>query len=537
MNTLAKILVVDNDPSVGNDLTEILTPLGYEVYRAVGSGEQLLENAIQQGYAVRPHVAIVDLRLIDDYMDETSGISLLKPFSSAKCILYSSHLTATVTRDARKLGAYEWLNKADDPELLVQIVQEAAETMSARQKGLSIHWPESWQVPQVLTQIFPAPPEDAVTPVDREVLDDVLRQLFPEQNVLLASTLSGAIVTITATSRARSFVMKIMPDQLEPQVVKVAKAADVAREVENYQVHVENRLGGHFHTRLERHVTFWDMGAALYSFLGTPLNTIRTFSSFYRGQQESEGIVVPLRHFFLEVWQRHYATWHALPEQTTLFDRYDEQFHLKAKLAREPDRMLFRVLAGVEPQLPDPIDWLRRHNDQSIAIGAKEIIAHGDLHGDNLFVSGQHAWVIDFERTGRHHALCDFAELEIDILTRLIRKNGMSDSAFRQAFVNLLLLLMQREFAGSSSTSTPTEPILPADRELRKAAETILALRRLAQQSVGHRDGQEYLWALLFDAIFACYMEHAKPEQRERAFLVAAVICEELRGNTNANRT
>ena len=81
VNTLAKILIVDNDPSVGEDLIEMLTPVGYEAHLVTGNGMQPLQNAIRLGQQVRPHVAIVDVRLLDDYTDETSGIKLLEPLA------------------------------------------------------------------------------------------------------------------------------------------------------------------------------------------------------------------------------------------------------------------------------------------------------------------------------------------------------------------------------------------------------------------------------------------------------------------------
>ena len=197
MDTLAKILIVDNDPSVGEDLATMLDPRKYETHLVTGNGMQLLQNAIRLGQQIRPHIAIVDVRLLDDYTDETSGIKLLEPLASAKCILYSSHLTATITRDARRHGAYEWINKADDPELLLQIIEDAATIMSARQKQLTVHWPDSWKIPQIVEQVFATENDAPSNPVDHNVLNDVLVQLFPQQQRLYAATLSGAIVTIT----------------------------------------------------------------------------------------------------------------------------------------------------------------------------------------------------------------------------------------------------------------------------------------------------------------------------------------------------
>ena len=255
--------------------------------------------------------------------------------------------------------------------------------------------------------------------------------------------------------------MKILPDKLEPQAVKIAKATDIVAEVANYHEHVENRLGGHFHTRLERHVRFWDVGAALYSFLGTPLDTIKTFSTFYREQSNTDKIMRPLQHFFGEVWHRHYNAQQVLPDGQTLYDEYNKKFGLETKLQSDPAPELYRILAQVDVELPDPIDWLRRHKNDSRVADAKQAVVHGDLHGDNMFVSQQYGWVIDFERTGPSHALRDFAELEIDILTRLLSTEKMPAAAFQINFVALLQLLMQVEagrWPGTDRFSTHGDP-------------------------------------------------------------------------------
>ena len=237
----------------------------------------------------------------------------------------------------------------------------------------------------------------------------------------------------------------------------------------------------------------------------------------------------PLEHFFNEVWHRHYSAWCAMPTSKTLYDEYSEKFGLDTKLQKDPDRSLYRMIARIEPELPDPIDWLRRHKHDSRIAGAKEAIVHGDLHGDNLFVNQQYAWAIDFERTGPSHALRDFAELEIDILTRLLSVENAA--TFQTNFVALLQTIMRVDLLSSgSAASVQRAALLAMGAEFGKAAATIFELRQIAQKTVSYRDGHEYLWSLLFDAVFASYMEHAKAQQRERAFLVAAVICDKLRG-------
>lgn len=522
-NSLAKILVVDNDPTVGADLEEMLVTIGYEVQVTPGSGEELLSNAIKAGRNFRPHVVILDLRLLDDYSDETSGLQLLEPLSSARCILYSAHLTPSVTRDARKFGAHEWLNKADAPELLLEIINEATNRLSSRSRHWVVRWPDSWPMPLIVKQVFPQADENETT-----LLNDLLIQLFPRQQTLQVSTVSGAIVTLTSPSHRRSVVIKVTPDNQEPQIVKFAEASQIRDEARHYEQYVHHRLAGLFHTQLERSVEFWDVGAALYSFLGTPLNAIWSFAAFYADQPDCEAILKPLHHFFYEVWQRNYRERAALGQ--SLYDHYQERFQLEEKLARPLTTELKLRLQLTQPRLDDPIAWVQRHKESSLFADAQSAIVHGDLHGDNLFVNGQYSWAIDFERTGPSHILRDFAELELDILARLLTlpmPPPPAPSGFDPRFVELVKFLMDAHFLPVETQMRYLQGIeLP---EIYKAAQSILSLRAIAKTVTLYQNPREYLWAVLFDALFAACMNDATPERRERAFLVAAVICDRLK--------
>ncbi len=520
---LAKILVVDNDPTVGADLEEMLATIGYEVQVTPGNGMDLINNAIAIGHTFRPHVVILDLRLLDDYSDETSGLQLLEPLSSARCILYSAHLTPGVTRDARKFGAHEWLNKADAPEFLLDIINEATSRLSSYARNWVVRWPESWRMDIVLQQIF-----TQATEVEAAVLNDLLVQLFPQQQTLYISTVSGAVITMTSPSNRRSVVLKVTPDDQEPQIVKFAEAQQIRDEARNYERYVRNRLVGHFHTHLERSVQFWDVGAALYNFLGTPLNTIWPFSAFYAEQKDTETILKPLHHFFSEVWQRNYRERSLLGQ--SLYNHYQERFGLEEKLARPVTRELKLRLQLSGLPFEDPIAWMQRHHESSAFPDALIAIVHGDLHGDNLFVDGRYSWAIDFERTGPSHMLRDFAEMELDLLARLtpLPTDPLPhQGGFHPQFVELVKFLMDAHFLSPEAQTHHLQKIgVP---EFHKAASTVLGLRTIAKTVTLYQNPREYLWATLFDALFAACMNSTTTERRERAYLVAALICDRLK--------
>ena len=132
-----RVLVVDNDDKICHYLTLVLTKRNYQVETVSGNGAGLINNAVAMAKRFRPHVAIVDLRLIDDYIDELSGLELLPLLESARCILYSAHLgTAVIRKAAREYKAFGWVDKFD-MEALFNTVKEAAEEASAgsRQAG------------------------------------------------------------------------------------------------------------------------------------------------------------------------------------------------------------------------------------------------------------------------------------------------------------------------------------------------------------------------------------------------------------------
>ena len=70
-------MVIDNDERLASYLKPLFTKRGYAVYTAQGFGAALRENALTLARQVRPHVAIIDLRLDDDFTDEPTGLLLL----------------------------------------------------------------------------------------------------------------------------------------------------------------------------------------------------------------------------------------------------------------------------------------------------------------------------------------------------------------------------------------------------------------------------------------------------------------------------
>jgi hypothetical protein len=475
-----------------------------------------MSRAIALAEDFRPHVAIVDLRLLDEYSDDRSGLQLLEGLRSASRILYSAYLTPELTLEVvKRYNTKRWVSKHQSPQQLLDEVSDAASQTFRR--DLTVHRPGPLSSQRIVEALFG---HSADVPLD--LVDDTLGQLFSENQGLTLRPLVGAAVSPFSVSRGRSVVSKAHPDNLEPVVVKLAPAKQTRNEERNYQEHVKGRLVGQFYAQLERTVEFWDLGAARYSFLGSSLRALPSFAASYRQEKDPQNILKPLIHFFKEVWSNHYGrpiSWDPPP----LFQVYDRALGLKERLESFSYRENTLTFPGLPVSFENPVLWALEHSDTSLLRNAQCAVTHGDMHGDNLFVDGEHSWAIDFERTGPGHILRDFVELEVDILTRLVPFLNYDLSRFYE----LVTALME---PSASLTSSRPRGQSPADAENHKALEVITGLRRLAYEVTQFRDFREYLWGLLLDALFVATLVSRDSPQRERSLLLAAVICESLQG-------
>jgi hypothetical protein len=283
---------------------------------------------------------------------------------------------------------------------------------------------------------------------------------------------------------------------------------------------VSGYLGERYVARLENTAEFWDLGAACYTFFGTSLQMLPLFQDHYHTQQAPESLLKPLKHFFAEVWGALYrGTIRPCRSCKTLFERYDQVFHIQRHISKVDACAELLAVPGLPGPLINPLLWIVEHHAESQIDGARLAITHGDLHGQNLFVDGEHAWTIDFERTGSGHCLRDFIELETDIATRLAQfPQDDLLSYFRFAVA----------LAALSEPRSPTCPDLVAGLEAHKALSVICGIRELAYQATSYHNAQEYLWGLLLNAVFVGTLVDEQAPQRRRAFLLASVLCERL---------
>src|ERR1041384_3104041 len=117
------ILVVDDEKPQRDILQEILTSAGYDVTSAA-SGEAALKFARDRSF---------DLALTDLKMTGMDGIELLQQLlaldSSIIVILLTAHGTIDSAKDALRRGAFDYLQKPFDREILLQTIKRALGTL------------------------------------------------------------------------------------------------------------------------------------------------------------------------------------------------------------------------------------------------------------------------------------------------------------------------------------------------------------------------------------------------------------------------
>jgi len=119
---MANILVVDDEMGIRELLNEILSDEGHVVYSA--------ENA-QQARTVRDQLQ-PDLVLLDIWMPDTDGVTLLKEWSkdnklTMPVVMMSGHATIDTAVEATRIGACNFLEKPIALQKLLKTVNQALE--------------------------------------------------------------------------------------------------------------------------------------------------------------------------------------------------------------------------------------------------------------------------------------------------------------------------------------------------------------------------------------------------------------------------
>lgn len=129
----ATVLVVDDEPEIRRLLKEILEDEHYAVVTA--------DNAAQARAAWRD--ARPDLVLLDIWLPDTDGITLLKEWAAAGAletpvIMLSGHGTVETAVEATRLGAYDFIEKPVSMGKLLVSVERALESRQLKRENVAL---------------------------------------------------------------------------------------------------------------------------------------------------------------------------------------------------------------------------------------------------------------------------------------------------------------------------------------------------------------------------------------------------------------
>ena len=125
---MANILVVDDELGLRDLLSEILNDEGHQI--------ELAENAAQARAARQRSKP--DLVLLDIWMPDTDGVTLLKEWSATglltmPVIMMSGHATIDTAVEATKIGAMAFLEKPNTLQKLLKAVEQGLTKSVSRQ--------------------------------------------------------------------------------------------------------------------------------------------------------------------------------------------------------------------------------------------------------------------------------------------------------------------------------------------------------------------------------------------------------------------
>jgi ActR/RegA family two-component response regulator len=530
--TLPRVLIVDNEEQTVELYRNLVTLWGYSPIVAEGIGSALMEDAGEKAKAFRCQMALVDMRLVDNFDDDDmSGLNLIKDIEPARTIIVSGYGTLDLAVEiVKNKGAADFFEKSDDPDKLKAKLDTVAREICAVRRTTIV---EPTEILNLIARTLFDPIKDLPVEAHDQALD-VLVRLFPNAKRLRLEKTSSTVVSsdFSTVPRPRSVVVLAYEDELQPVIVKIARAEKIKKEVGNFEEYVRGRLVGKHNTIFIEHVELWDIGGVRLSYVDALEGT---FSNFVI-TQPVEQIRESLEKFFLKTWSDHYKKASEVPN-ISLFELYcqvwDRDWVERACKASMPDASEIMPPHFWElAEKQTPLDWFKTivdnegsERDPSRVSETKIAVTHGDLHADNLLMDDtRYCWVVDFERTRRGHVLQDFIELESDIITRIACARDIFPSFYHFCVT----------VAGARAIDEPFRAIPPfADDETRKLLEVIAVIRRLAVQCTGIADFRQYLLGLYFNTIFRATItsqEHKQNREMKelRAWMLASILSHRL---------
>jgi CheY-like chemotaxis protein len=523
-----RILLVEDDENAYDPIIRWLKEESYVVRLATSYAEA--KTALETDHF---HLAIIDIRLIDDDQENMEGLKLLDDIEQLQLRDVMPTIIITAVKN-KEYAVQAWnLNLKPDRFILKEsgYLRKLLNTIKElEQEKTRINFELEYVsdslnvLEDVANDVNWSMAERPSTKLLAPQVRDLFGKLFVDARSLYVSKLKpgltgAAVVRIQPTwngGLGRSYV------------AKVGRKDKVETEQRHYEANVKHFLTANAVTQADVHYSR-HLGTLLYTFAEKQGVALKEFDEFYQKSEPSK-IIASL----LELFDQTYRYWFANPERVLadVPSLYYEAFQLDAKKLAgriqvvlpelNPDEELIQLTPGKDKVL-NPIAWLKKHKQECV-IQVNKCITHGDLTGRNIMVddSGK-CWLIDFYRTYKSHILRDFVILETDVKYRLMSLLSLTD------FLHLEEALLEADRQNQP-------PILPPSfsKDARKAAEVIFALRQLAHRYARSFNTQqnearkEYLLSQLMGTLNVVRLRHITENRKLQVLHSAVMMCEEL---------
>ena len=522
-----RVLIVDNEPQTVTMYQELIQLWGFLPIVAEGTGTALIEDALLKAKQFRCQVALVDMRLVDDFDDEdTSGLDVIEKIKPTETIIASAYGTLEIAVDTvQNKKAAGFFEKSRNPADLKEKINKIILEKCAYFRDLEFVWSDFLTYSE---EVLLAPD---IRDDYKDQVYDIFARLFPDAKKLRLEKMNSRHPSAyhSTVPRPKSVILRVFEDDLQPVIIKLARKKKIMVEVGNFNQYIRSRLVGNYVPVLNDYVALWDIGGIKLSYIGSIEETFANFISY----QPIHLIKKSLNHFFLETWADHYKK-SVKKTNTSLFNLYCDVWGTswvkRALNFSVPDAS--EVMSAIDfSKIPcdSPLTFLKaivqsksKEDDLSLVEETYTAITHGDLHADNLLVDSSHnSWIVDFERSGEGHAFQDFVELEADIINRIAFSQDEFPAFYHFCLAVAELLPLSELLDKYSSIE---------NKDVLKLLKIIVFIRELSLKSTKISDARQYILGLYFNTIFrATLVPREKYRKSElRTWMLASILCYRL---------
>jgi len=527
MASRRRILVVEDLKNWQDILKRTLARDGFEVDIA-SSFEEGIEKLKTTFYPL----AIIDIRLVDYDESNVAGMTILDQLQqlglgeAMEKVMISAYGTKEQMREAFKHHdvADFILKDQFDRDEFREIVREIFDKRVQANFNLDIILEDGLTLEELLTGVrleeSRLKPTDEVFPRATEELNDLFQRLFYRADSVVLRRISAG--------HGGSGIVKAEPFYIEghgePVIVKFGDYREIDLEYQNYRAYVLGFIGANRATNILNLRRTALLGGIVYSLLGTPLQQIQDFSTFYEGHSVAE-IANVLDDLFKVTCANWYADRSSI-RHCRLTEEYEQLLelnHVKLERALEDNfpyylnqnTISFRDLPG--KHFVNPVYATK---GRTLSSSTYRCTTHGDLNGTNIMVDPhKHTWLIDFRRTGKGHILRDCIELETVVKFMLLRADEFEA---RYGLEEALISIDRFSELDRIEYEAP-------DGELDKAFAVVRKVRQIARDLVQPNDDfSEYYMGLLYYSLNTQRFYSLSKVNRLHALLAAGMICYKL---------